>query len=821
MPTSVNQVPTAYTPATYVDDGHQLRDWLYIVLRRRWLIALVLCATVAAVAFFTLLMVPIYEAVGTIHIQLSGSGTSDLLSGSLVSESQQLQNQATELEILKSHTLAEAAVRRAGSQLQVAPPSQGLMELHRLYSLVKSLLFWRMDIPYLALPRQPDVSLQDVEVAENATPAGYTITFLQGGAFVMQTAENRKEVGRGEIGQLFHSQQFAFRLESEEAKEGDEIGLVLLPLQSAAAQLRNSIKASVLRGSEIIRIAADATSPELAKMMATALMQEYIVFSLRRKTREASQELDFIKQRLSATREALQASEDKLRHFKEAKKFVTLDSEAATNLQHIAHFDTALKQLQTSLADAEDLHRRLRRRDSSLDSRAIYALGTAQENSMLSGLAGRLSDLMLQEQAIRVKYGPRHPNVQQVRAQIQEVKAKMLTEVSTIIANLHSREAALQGIIQQYEAQLGTLPQVEQELANLTRQTQINSDVYALLLKRREEAQILEARTISNVHMLDPPVTPGGPIRPNLNLNLIVAATLGLVLGLGLACFVEYLDDTIKTLEEAEQQVGLPLLGVIPKILVTGSQGQKLPVVPLLAAGKGLGSAAVEGFHSLRTNLQFLDIGGVRRKKIAITSPQVGDGKTTVAANLALSFAAMGHKVLLVDADLRRPQLAQIFSAPREPGLVEALRGAPGWSETVREVREHCHLLTCGATLPNPSEILASQRMRELLSEWEAVYDYILVDVPSVIAVTDPVVVGALCQGVLLVVRANKTSSRAIKRALAQLGTAQVPTVGVVVNGLKISPGYGYNYSCYNNNHSNYHGENGRRRSKRSRKSEA
>jgi capsular exopolysaccharide synthesis family protein len=365
------------------------------------------------------------------------------------------------------------------------------------------------------------------------------------------------------------------------------------------------------------------------------------------------------------------------------------------------------------------------------------------------------------------------------------------------------------------------LPRTEQELANLTRQTQINADVYALLLKKQEEAQILEARTISNVRMIDPPVTPGAPIKPKLSLNLIVAATLGLVLGLGLACFVEYLNDTIKTLEEAEQQVGLPLLGVIPEIPVTRSQGQRLPDFPLLAGGKGLGFAAVEGFHSLRTNLHFLDIGGVPRKKLAITSPQDGDGKTTVAANLALSLAAMGHKVLLVDANLRRPQLARIFSAPREPGLVEALRAEPRWSEAVREVRENCHLLTCGVTPPNPSELLASRRMRELLSEWEAVYDYILLDVPCVIAVTDPVIVGALCQGVLLVVRANKTSSHAIQWALARLGTAKVPTVGVVVNGLKSTLGYGYNYDYYNHNYYNYHSENGQRSSRKRQKSQA
>jgi capsular exopolysaccharide synthesis family protein len=271
---------------------------------------------------------------------------------------------------------------------------------------------------------------------------------------------------------------------------------------------------------------------------------------------------------------------------------------------------------------------------------------------------------------------------------------------------------------------------------------------------------------------------------------------------------------------EAEQQVGLPLLGVIPEILVNGRRGQRLPVVSLLAGGKGRNFAAAEGFHSLRTNLQLLDLGDAPHKKLAITSPQVGDGKTTVAANLALSFAAMGHKILLVDADLRCPKLAQLFNVPTKPGLTEALRAEPNWSEAVREAGENCHLLTCGAVPLHPSELLASQRMRELLSEWEAVYDYIFLDVPAVIAVTDPVIVGALCQGVLLVVRANKTSFHAIQRALAQLGTAKVPTVGVVVNGLKITRSYGDIYNYYSNYY-NHHSENGQRRNRERQKSQA
>jgi uncharacterized protein involved in exopolysaccharide biosynthesis len=300
MSPPANNVPTAYTSSVYGDDSRRSHDWFNIILRRRWLIALVLGGAVVIVCCLTLWMVPIYEATGTIHIQFS-SDSADLLSGSSGTESQQLQKQATELNILTSRTLAEAVVHRTGYQLQLVPPSQMLTVLHHLHRQVKSLFSWRVDIPYLALPRQPNVSLRDVEVTEKIRLARYTITFSQDGAFAVQTAENRKEVGKGKLGQTFRSQLFAFRLESDDAQAGDEISIILRPLQSAVSQLNNNIKASVLRGSEVVRLVAHATSPELAKSMATALIQEYIAFSLQRKTQEASQELNFINQRLSAT----------------------------------------------------------------------------------------------------------------------------------------------------------------------------------------------------------------------------------------------------------------------------------------------------------------------------------------------------------------------------------------------------------------------------------------------------------------------------------------------------------------------------------------
>jgi capsular exopolysaccharide synthesis family protein len=385
--------------------------------------------------------------------------------------------------------------------------------------------------------------------------------------------------------------------------------------------------------------------------------------------------------------------------------------------------------------------------------------------------------------------------VLQAEQQVQGAKEKLVEELSTFIANQRSRIAALQDNVREYETRLEKLPQTELELANLSRQARVNEDTYALLLKKRAETRLLEASTVSNLRIIDTPVPPTLPISPRKMRSLLIAAGLGLMLGVGLAFGVEYFDDSIKLIEEAEQFIGLPLLGAIPEVpasvrkrsLVLLPQGQERAVAVAEIA-------AAEGFRSLRTNLQRLDIGEARCKKLALTSPQVHEGKSTVTANLAVCLGLMGYRTLLVDTDLRQPQLSETFGLAQLPGLTAALRSELLWHKTVRRVGDNLHLLPCGEPAWNSSELLASQRMRQLLSAWETVYDYILFDAPPVLAVTDPVIIGALCHGVLLVVRANVTSARALKRGQTLLEMAQVPIIGVVLNGLKVTRGYGDNH---------------------------
>ena len=772
-----------------------LRQYVNIMLRRRWLIFLMVLATVVLVLYITLMMVPTYKATTTLRIQsqegqASGPGV-DLVGDAFgLRKAMELD---TEVRILKSRRLAEAAVRQLHYQLQLEPSHNGLFVLYRkLMSLLPESTTERLR---LSLPRQPTFSFKIVEVGEITAPARYSLTILEGGSFVVWRIEEKREIGRGAIGALFQGERFAFRLESQELQAGDKIVFTLLPFWRAAELFQSNTNVVLQPKTELVEVSARDASPTLASHMASALTQAYIHFSLQQKTQQTAQLLAFIDQQLAAAKAQLRISEGKLGRFKEKKGFVVLSSEAQATLEKMTKFETALREQQNALKEAEDLRRRLLTSEVALDSRAVHTVGSGLGSPVLVSLAEHLSTLQVTLNGLRVKYASQHPAVRQAEQQIQGAKEKLVEELSTLIANQHSRTAALQANVREYETRLEKLPQVELELANLSRQARVNEETYALLLKKREETRLLEASTVSNLRIIDTPVPPTLPVSPRKMRALLIAAGFGLMLGVGLAFGVEYFDDSIKLIEEVEQFIGLPLLGAIPELPASG----RMRSLVLLPQGQERAVAvadvaAVEGFRSLRTNLQCLDIGEARCKKLVITSPQVHDGKSTVAANLAVCLGLMGQRTLLVDTDLRQPQLSETFGLAQLPGLTAVLRSELLWHKTVRRVGDNLHLLPCGEPAWNSSELLASQRMEGLLSVWEAVYDYILFDAPPVLAVTDPVIIGALCHGVLLVVRANVTSTRALKRGQTLLETAQVPIVGVVLNGLKVTRGYSSNH---------------------------
>jgi len=279
------------------------------------------------------------------------------------------------------------------------------------------------------------------------------------------------------------------------------------------------------------------------------------------------------------------------------------------------------------------------------------------------------------------------------------------------------------------------------------------------------------------------------PIRPTPIRNVLLATVVGLLFGVGLACLQEFLDDSVRTQEDLARLSGLPVLGAIPSFSTSRTPS------PILAVAGETETGAAEAYRALRTSVQLL---GVTRPltTIQFTSPGGGVGKTTTVSNLATVLVAAGHRVAVVDSDLRRPRLHEVFAVPNDKGLTAVLVGDATLAEALTPVPGHpgLQILTAGVIAPNPSELLSLKRTAEVIFELQSRFDVVLIDSPPVLPVTDAIVMSEWVEAVVVVVASGQTKRNELRNALDQLKQATAPLAGAVLNRTAREPGYSYSY---------------------------
>ncbi len=428
-------------------------------------------------------------------------------------------------------------------------------------------------------------------------------------------------------------------------------------------------------------------------------------------------------------------------------------------------------------------------------------------------------------------------------SKLYEEKVQLELELET----LATYERSLSGAVSQYEGTLSGLPSKEYDLARLTRERDLANSIYIMLSQRNEEARISEAEKIGNLRIIDRAELPKSPIRPKKALNLVIGLLLGLTMGLGLAFFLESLDTTIKTPEQVENVIGLSLLGAIPRIRrrdMNEEAARERSTENRLITLVEPTSPVSEAYRSLRTNLKFAQAGD-NLCLVLLTSSGPREGKSTTSVNLAVTTAQMGLRTLIIDADLRKPMIHRFFAFHHEPGLSTILRyGQPAlrrtplvqksredeggevqeenklsslerpamiarepgsWELAVAEaVRrtdiENLDVLTSGEVISNPSELLGSAAMRDLLSLLRRRYDFVVVDTPPVIAVTDAAVLAANMDAVVLVVESGRNDKEIIVKARGLLERVGIKITGVILNNVHEKNLYGdydYYYTYY------------------------
>jgi tyrosine-protein kinase Etk/Wzc len=748
-----------------VEDIH-LKDYLRIILRRRKIFLLAFLAVVMGVSAYTFTMKPIYEASATLHIRDDKGRGKGSLADELGISSQNPVD--TEIEILKSATNAEQVVKNLHLDWEITDRSKGIL-----------------------------FTLLEFEVPETGNQP-YAVTLVGPGRYILADSGGT-QVAEGRDNVPLSKGPFHLLLTGIKGNTGDSFKISKTPIDIATGSLQKQIKAmEVGKKTSIIRLTVNNTSPVRAKEITNNLAQVYLEQSIGFKTQEASKTVEFIETQLKNLQGAVNAAETDLSSYKSATGMVKLDISAEQVVKKLADLDTERATLSLQKKQVEFARASLK---EAMARGLVYTPSILREDAAVSALAGRLNDLEIQKRALRSEQTDDNPRIRALQAQIAETHAKLR---ETYDANLKTIDKSLSGqdtLMQRYEGEIRKLPSAELELARLTRVSKVNVDIYLFLLQKHEEARIAKAATISSINVIDPAKLPRKPVKPDKMKNVVLALLVGLMLGGGLAFFTEYLDDTIKDGEEARRLLGLPIMATIP--FITGDKSDQQEYAPSLISHLNPKASVTESFRSLRTSIHFSAI-SKEKKVILVTSNFPSEGKTTVIANLAVTMTQTGAKVLLIDCDMRRPSQHTLFKQEKIPGLSEILAGDTSIAAVLHDTGiPGLSFIPAGTTPPNPAELIGSQEMQKLLASLKLEYDYILIDAPPYLAVTDAPLLSSSADIMILVLQTERVPGKLAKQTVDMLHAIGAPIAGIVIND---KTGQTERYGYYGGKYYGYYG---------------
>jgi tyrosine-protein kinase Etk/Wzc len=551
---------------------------------------------------------------------------------------------------------------------------------------------------------------------------------------------------------------------------------------------------------------------------------------------------DFLEQQVAKKEEELRSAEDKLRGYQEKKKVANLDDETSQLVSRMAQAESMLEQSKIELNSAQEkkksLNSQLEERKASLGedlggTSTPYILSLQQQ--LGETVAERTKFVVaIESQALnpnRLSYEGQlkvyDDRITALRQKLNEESEKLtrsgmvkdalavsqdlltsLMQTETDIKSLTAKIAALKDVVSEYNRRLNALPETTLELARLERDKKVQEETYIMMTGKLEETKITQAGQGGNIRILDEAIEPTVPIKPNKRLNILLGILIGLGLGVGVVFLIDYFDNTVRTIEEVEQ-LGLNLLGAIPQIELNNKgdsfDGKAWPdgdvghaIESKLVTHFDPKSPISEAYRILRTNLRFTRVVDESLKTVVITSAGPREGKSTTVANLAITLAYMGSKVVLVDSDLRRPVIHSIFGLEKENGLTNYMIDSIPFESILKPTMiDNLTIVPCGLLPPNPSELLGSQKMDEFISMLKSKFDMILFDSPPVIAVTDAAVLGNKVHGVVMVISAGNTNRDAIGRSKSLLENVNARIIGAVLNNVNITSTYGSSYYHY------------------------
>jgi capsular exopolysaccharide synthesis family protein len=744
------------------------KDYMRVLYRGRWIIAVSFFLVMVSTVYFTFTTQPVYEASAQVLLREEGSMQQQIFEVSNFIKRETMIN--NHVEILKSRTLAEDVIRR----LQASPYADSLWILGNRSDDEKfSIKKWIFSILKIEKP-DADPSEED----------------------------------------LFDGLVFNFQ--------------------------KNAINVVPKRDTDMIELKVQAYSPFEAAFVANTWMEAYRALDIKESRGEVSEVVKFLEEKLKDVDSKLSESEQALRKYKETEKVAELSTETQQMIQQLANFET---QYQAAKTDLEANERKLDHLKAQLDvnQRAMLEQAASLSSPVIQELEKQMAQYIgekagLEQRMIGAGLTAKDvPDFTSLDQRIRGLQEKILEETRKMVASggvsmnpmalsetlftrileietenksLKAKTDAFRKIVGQYNEELNKLPAKSLRLVELKREAEVNNKIYIMMREKFEENRIAEAGQIGSVRIVDSAKPPREHIKPKKKLNLLLGILLGLGLGIGITFIREYLDTSLKTIEEVER-IGFAVLGSIPLITpqkLNGNRkdqngGEISRIESRLITHLAPKSPISEAYRTLRTNIQFSHA-DQPIKTVLVTSSGPGEGKSTSVANLAITFAEMGAKTLLVDTDLRRPVQHGIFAVPSSEGLTNVLISRIPLKKCLKATKiDNLTLLTSGTLPPNPSELLGSEAMESFIKTITAEYDITLFDSPPIIAVTDAAVLATKVDGVILVTKSGDTGKDALLRSRVLLNNVHAKIFGVLLNGVNLSNMYGSYYYYYHHHY--------------------
>ena len=750
------------------EESINLRHYWHIVLERRWLVAVTFLVVMVLCAFYLFTATPIFSA--TIRLQIDNETENSMRMESFVMEGIQgqdyLQTQYKNLQSRSLMALALAETQENAKILEgIKSGSRSPDQLAVLSGLAKE---------------EVEQRLQEMAVAGFFGPTGYS----SGNATGLAREENKPLV----------SGRFVF----PEKKEEDESERVKPPsYESLLSRVSGGVSVSPIRLSRLVDVSVESPNRNEAALIANTIISKFLEQDNTHKRGKLTNAVDFLQTEAANLSDKVRDNFGALLNYKMENDIISLEESQNITLQALIEaqtdYDSAHSSEVSAVTTAEEADRVF---EETMQYGTIPSVATDTE---VRKIRGDLALAQAELAELLERYLEKHPKVIEKRARIESLKEGLASSerriFDSILNQAHLAEAtalSLQGVLTIRKSEQQGMNQKSIQYYALERKAKQSETMYNLALQRLKETELQEKDIVQNMHVIDLATAQMAPIKPKKMLTLFLGLVGGLGAGFGLAFFVNFLDDSIKSQEDVESYLKLPFLGYIPNIKTTSVIERDLQ------SHLHPQSNSAESFRTIRAAISLSQRAG-DLQVMAVTSTIPAEGKSLVASNHAIVMAQTGAKTLLVDFDLRRPSVHKAFQLQSPRGLSSYLLGKV---DSIEEIVHHAEVpnldvICCGAVPNNPSELAGSQRMKDFIEEIRSKYDKIMFDCPPVSAVSDPLMIAAATDGIIFVSKFNKVRREHARKTVQRIQDAGINIVGVCINDLDFEGKDSYYYSYY------------------------